>query len=454
MGNPLVSVIIPAYNHARYVEECIRSIIGQTYPELELLVIDDGSSDRTWEILQSLKSECEKRFCRVVMERQENQGTCITMNRLLALSRGKYLYDIASDDAAVPEAIEVEVRFLEEHPDYVLAVGNDDIIDEASEKIAWDKHRNVVPVGTRNSFSDFANEIMTSYNANIDYYSEDFGSYRSLLAANYIANGYTFRKSALGGGDFFTPEAPLEDWYLMLQLSKAGKMKYIDRILYHYRWHETNTMKKSDHVWEMRCKTLQFELRHCKDPRYRKYLDLYTAKANEPMSITRLKYRLYNLAEIIAAFLVLSIRFIRKIFCWNFWNRSFGRLRNELIMSDFAVSGKYNRFGKDTQITAPKKLEMGDYCVIGNQFLLDLSTAEKAVIGSHVQIGDNCMIRCSGKLEIENNCKIRNGTVIDVDGDVVIGSFSVIGYYSVITETLKLEPHTIYSSAHVKGEKV
>ena len=83
----LISVIVPAYNHEKYIEECIRSIMAQTYQNIELLVIDDGSKDGTFEILQSLKPECEKRFVRVVFETQENQGTCVTLNRLIDLAR-------------------------------------------------------------------------------------------------------------------------------------------------------------------------------------------------------------------------------------------------------------------------------------------------------------------------------------------------------------------------------
>lgn len=108
----LVSVTISAYNHERYIEECIRSIIAQTYENIELLVIDDGSTDRTFEILQSLKPECEKRFVRVVFETQKNQGTKITGNKLIDMARGKYIFTIASDDVAKPHAIETLCTFL------------------------------------------------------------------------------------------------------------------------------------------------------------------------------------------------------------------------------------------------------------------------------------------------------------------------------------------------------
>ena len=443
MDNPLVSVVIPAYNHERYVEECLQSMLEQTYPELELLIIDDGSRDRTWEKMLSLKEKCEKRFRRVVMERQENRGICVTLNRLLALAHGKYIFDIASDDAAVPDAIETEVRFLEEHPDCVLVVGNDDIIDEDSERIAWDKQHRAVPLGTPGSYADAVSYVMDTYAMNANYYGEDFGSYRSLLGANYIVNGYTYRKSALGEGDFFTPEAPVEDWYLVLQLSKVGKIKYIDRILYHYRWHGTNTVHDSGRMREMVRRNFLFELEHCHDPRYRKYLEPYARMAEGPMT-AGLKSGLHRAAEFAVDGLVLMTCFFRKVLGGRLLTRFITRFRSELIMRNFSVCGKYNRFGRYTLIESPERLRMGSFCAVGSFCRLDLSFADNAEIGSHVQIGDNCLIRCSGKLKIGNYCKIRSGTIIDVDGDVVIGDLCVIDHYSMITAPVELSPGTAW----------
>ena len=108
----LISVMIPAYNHERYIEECVRSIIAQTYQNIELLVIDDGSKDKTFETLQSLKSECEKRFVRVVMETQENQGTRLTLNKLVDIANGKFICAPASDDRLKSVSIEKLHKFL------------------------------------------------------------------------------------------------------------------------------------------------------------------------------------------------------------------------------------------------------------------------------------------------------------------------------------------------------
>ena len=65
---PLVSVIIPAYNHEKFVQEAIKSIIEQTYQNIELIVIDDGSTDLTWQKILDIQEECNKRLSNVIFE--------------------------------------------------------------------------------------------------------------------------------------------------------------------------------------------------------------------------------------------------------------------------------------------------------------------------------------------------------------------------------------------------
>ena len=127
---PLVSVVIPAYNHENYVEETIKSIMNQTYRNIELMVVDDGSKDTTWQKIKELETECKNRFTNVCFETKKNEGTCETLNRLISLANGEFIYFIASDDVAKPQAIEKELNFLTKNDDYVLAVGNNEFIDK------------------------------------------------------------------------------------------------------------------------------------------------------------------------------------------------------------------------------------------------------------------------------------------------------------------------------------
>ncbi len=234
----LVSVIIPAYNHERYVADCIRSIIAQTYHNIELLVIDDGSTDKTFAKLQDLKQECEERFFRVVMKTRENLGRRATDNELIDLAQGKYLYLIASDDMAKPQAVERLYSFLSENPDYVLAVGDNEIVNADAKRIYWGKHREVVSENQA-VFKTFGDELRLN---EPDNQHSDFGSYESLLKGNYIPNGYMYSRQAIIDAGKMDTKVFLEDWYLHLQLSKRGKYKYIPEILFSYRWHGENTV--------------------------------------------------------------------------------------------------------------------------------------------------------------------------------------------------------------------
>ncbi|MDR3243838.1 MAG: glycosyltransferase family 2 protein, partial [Elusimicrobiota bacterium] len=127
MTYPLVSVAIPVYNHEKYVSAVIDSIIAQTYGNIELLIIDDGSKDLSWEKVCQKREICIKRFKRIDFEKQENKGTCITLNKLLDKACGKYIYLIASDDLAKPNAIETFVIFLENNLQYAQVVGDNEI---------------------------------------------------------------------------------------------------------------------------------------------------------------------------------------------------------------------------------------------------------------------------------------------------------------------------------------
>jgi alpha-1,3-rhamnosyltransferase len=187
---PLVSVIVPAYNHERYVQETILSIINQTYKNIELIIIDDGSSDNTWGKIIDLQNICKDRFSRIDFSKQDNAGTCITLNRLIEKSSGEYIYLIASDDKAAPEAIEKELFFLLENQEYALVVGANDIIDTNGRQCFWDKNRNNVYKKKDARWLSFSEWFM-EFRHQIDFFSDDFGSYYSLLRyENHIPNGF------------------------------------------------------------------------------------------------------------------------------------------------------------------------------------------------------------------------------------------------------------------------
>lgn len=255
--SPLVSVIIPAYNHEKYVQESIESIIAQTYGNIELVIIDDGSTDSTWQKIQEMREKCEKRFTRVHFETKENEGLCSTLNKLLFIAQGEFVYFMASDDKAKPQAIEKEVTFLKNKSKYALVVGNNEIIDSEGKLCYWDKKRNNVYDIKKAKYKTFYDFLQKTKRMKIS--SKDFGTYHTLYTGNYIPNGYLIRKSIFEKIGFFTPEAPLEDYWLMLQISKYAKMKYLDEILFSYRWHNTNSIKNTEQIRKRTKKTNKLE---------------------------------------------------------------------------------------------------------------------------------------------------------------------------------------------------
>ena len=253
---PLVSVLIPAYNHENYIQETIASIITQTYPNIELIILDDGSKDKTWEKITELKPKCENRFVKIHFETKQNEGTCITLNKLLKLSSGEFVYIIASDDLAKPQAIEKEVKFLQDNPDYALAVGDNEYVDSMGKQIF--RTQKAFTSNIKNAKYKTVKGFLSS-KLKIDFLSDDFGSYKTLYKENYIPNGYLIRKNIFETIGNFTKNAPLEDFWLMLQISKYKKMKYIDEILFSYRIHDTNTIGNSTRMRELTTQTRNYE---------------------------------------------------------------------------------------------------------------------------------------------------------------------------------------------------
>jgi len=115
MNKPLVSVLMPCYNVEKYVAESMRSILLQTYSNLEIIAINDCSTDNTGKILKQLESE-DARI--KVITNDENLKLIATLNKGVALCGGKYIARMDADDIALPTRIEKEADFLEQHPDH------------------------------------------------------------------------------------------------------------------------------------------------------------------------------------------------------------------------------------------------------------------------------------------------------------------------------------------------
>jgi len=113
-----VSTIIPAYNCERYIKETIESVLSQTYKDIELIIIDDGSTDRTGEIVRSFESKVE------YIRQSKNTGPSAARNRGIEKAKGEYIAFLDGDDVWMPTKIEEQIKLLESNKDIALVYSN------------------------------------------------------------------------------------------------------------------------------------------------------------------------------------------------------------------------------------------------------------------------------------------------------------------------------------------
>ena len=149
MSLPLVSVAIPAYNHSAFIEECLASVCAQTYPELELVLIDDGSPDDTFDKAQRFLAKYPDRFRRIVLERRTNQGVSGNSNACIEACSGEWVHLLGSDDIIYPTKIErIQHAIATWGEDSLALVHADcDYIDENGESVTRSRHKKPPPAG-------------------------------------------------------------------------------------------------------------------------------------------------------------------------------------------------------------------------------------------------------------------------------------------------------------------
>lgn len=143
MENPLVSMVTPCFNGEKFIERFFNSVLNQTYSNIELILIDDGSKDETGKIIETYKVKFAKKQIKFVYEYQENSGQAAALNRGLKYITGEYLVWPDSDDELMPEFIEKKVEFLQEHREFEYCYGKSIVVNENNPEniIAINKER-------------------------------------------------------------------------------------------------------------------------------------------------------------------------------------------------------------------------------------------------------------------------------------------------------------------------
>lgn len=128
--HPKVSVIIPVYNREEYIAQTIKSVLSQTFQDFELLIVDDGSRDKTPAIIQKYAVQYPERIHCLEHSRRQNYGVSASRNLGIQHALGEYIAFLDSDDLWLPQKLEIQVDVLEKHPEVGLVYSAVAIIDE------------------------------------------------------------------------------------------------------------------------------------------------------------------------------------------------------------------------------------------------------------------------------------------------------------------------------------
>jgi glycosyltransferase involved in cell wall biosynthesis len=213
--DPIVSFVVPCYNYARYVEQAVDSLLAQTVKAIEVIVIDDASTDETPHVVERYRSDQRIQLVR----HQVNTGNVRTYNEGLQMARGIYLGLVSADDfAADPGSVERQLELLRQHPRVGFVFSSQALVDNTGR----------------------VREILRPFSQ--DRVRSGLDEFRELSRLNYVPHSGTLVRRAchdeLGWYDARLPHAC--DWDMWLRLCTRYDVAYIAEPLYAYRVHASN----------------------------------------------------------------------------------------------------------------------------------------------------------------------------------------------------------------------
>lgn len=219
---PLVSIIVPAYNAERYLRETLESALAQTHSDTEVIVVNDGSSDGTPDILRAYGAKLQ------VVD-QQNRGLAAARNAGAAIARGEWLAFLDADDLWVPSKLEVQ---LEEAGDCALV------------------YSDRLNIGHRGSFPELQSTIEEMFDGDVFERLLTYGNV--LTASSVIVRTDVYR--SLGGFEESLPAA--EDWDLWIRVAERHRIKLCRLPLVHYRMHAESLSGNPMKMWSSRLSVL------------------------------------------------------------------------------------------------------------------------------------------------------------------------------------------------------
>lgn len=235
-----LSIIMPVYNREKFVKEAIYSVLKQSYKDFELIIINDGSTDRTNKIIETIHDT------RIRYYKQKNKGEYAATNRALKLAKGQYITWLHSDDYLPPESIMLRVQYLDDNPTVEVVHG---------EVIGFDEKKHIrkqLKATKDDHFTVFCHYCMDENERTKKRY---YTHYHTFMYRREILDkvGYLDEKLRYGGD---------LDW--MMRALRDCKIGYLPKVLYCYRHHDqsiTRTLKRKG--WDTYAITKEIQGRYC-----------------------------------------------------------------------------------------------------------------------------------------------------------------------------------------------
>jgi len=219
-GNPKVSICIPTYNYAKYIAECIESVISQTYKDFELIIVDNCSVDNTEEIVKSYISSSNKvkYFCNT-----ENIGMTANWNRCLELASGEYVKILCADDLLMPQCLQETMEVLNNNKNIVLLATARLLVDE-----------NLTPSGSLRYSNSLELEVGCNVIKKCLIYGNQIGEPSSVV--------FKRESSSRGFSSKYTQLTDLEMWFYILE---QGDFYFLNEELCMFRQHKNQETKSN-----------------------------------------------------------------------------------------------------------------------------------------------------------------------------------------------------------------
>lgn len=210
---PKISVVMAVYNGMPYLKDAVQSILGQTYKDFEFIIIDDASTDSSWEYLKSLKDRKVK-----LIKNEKNLGLASSLNKGIKAAKGDYIARMDADDISLPQRFEKQINFFKDHDDYIL-------------------------VGSQVMWVDKNNSSISGF----DVHLKDEDIRRKLIARNQFHHATVmFKKYDIEKlGAYKNNLNGIEDYDLWFRVIKKGKVANLPERLVKRRIHERALTQKN-----------------------------------------------------------------------------------------------------------------------------------------------------------------------------------------------------------------